>query len=332
MPASEGAQDRPGRGEAAGLQTVSFDAMDAACSLAVTARGGDALLARRALDAGRAEVVSCERALSRFDPRSDLQHLNGAGGEWAAVGVRTMEALALALHARAATGGRFDPTILPALAAAGYDRSFERLDPRPARAVRDWRAGARIDLDPATGTARVGQGAAADLGGIGRGFAAARALAAMRGAWPKLRGARADLGGDMALWGAPPEGGRWRVAIPDPHMAGAVLGTLRISAGGVATSSRDRRRFGPGGRLHHLIDPATGVPAAGGPLAVTVIAPDALTAEAHATALAVTPPAEAAAYVARRPYLGAVLVPEAGELVVAGELDFTPVAGRADIA
>ena len=46
---------------------------------------------------------------------------------------------------------------------------------------------------------------------------------------------------------------------------------------------------GPDGRLHHLIDPATGAPAVEGPLAVTVVGPDAAEVEAYATALAVAP-------------------------------------------
>ena len=68
----------------------------------------------------------------------------------------------------------------------------------------------------------------------------------------------------------PPEGGPWRVDIADPRGAGTSLGTLELAGGGVATSGRDTRRFGPGRRFHHLIDPATGMPAAAGPLAVTV--------------------------------------------------------------
>ena len=56
--------------------------------------------ARRAMDAGRAEVVACERALSRFDPDSDLMRLNGAGGGWVTVGERLLAALRAALQAR----------------------------------------------------------------------------------------------------------------------------------------------------------------------------------------------------------------------------------------
>ncbi len=150
----------------------------------------------------------------------------------------------------------------------------------------------------------------------------------MREAWPALPGALVDLGGDIAVWGATPEGGPWRLAIADPRKPGATLGMLELEAGGVATSGRDSRRFGPGRSLHHLIDPATGAPARRGPLAVTVIAPDAVRAESTATALAVTAIDEAGAYVEARPDVGAVLVPDEGEPLVLGYL---PLARRTQL-
>jgi thiamine biosynthesis lipoprotein len=308
---------------AARLETLPFRAMGTQCAVSVTAGRDDRVRARRALDAGRAEVVACERALSRFDPDSDLMRLNGAGGEWIPVGERLLAALRAALQARADTAGRFDPTILPALVAAGYDRSFEQLTPRAPHIARSWHAGARIELDTAGGRARVEAGAAVDLGGIGKGFSAACALDAMRGAWPDLPGGLVDLGGDIAVWGSSPEAARWRLGVADPRVPGASLGMLRIAAGGVATSGRDRRRFGLAGELHHLIDPGTGAPARGGPLAVTVVAADAAAAEAHATALAVTPARAARAYVAERPGLGALVVPDTGAPIVAGDIEFS---------
>ena len=165
---------------AARLETLPFRAMGTQCAVSVTAGRDDALRARRAMDAGRAEVVACERALSRFDPDSDLMRLNGAGGGWVTVGERLLAALRAALQARTDTAGRFDPTILPALVAAGYDRSFEQPTPRAPHVARSWHAGAQIELDVGGGRARVEAGAAADLGGIGKGFSAVRALEAMR--------------------------------------------------------------------------------------------------------------------------------------------------------
>ncbi len=188
------------------------------------------------------------------------------------------------------------------------------------RWIAGWSAGARIDVDPGTAHARVEAGAAVDLGGIGKGFAATRALAALRAAWPAASGALVDLGGDIALWGAPPEGGTWRVDIVDPRSAGLLAGTLALTAGGVATSGRDTRRFGPGRRLHHLIDPRTGGCADDGPLAVTVVAASATEAEAYATALAIADAEGARAQLAERPDLAALLIPHTGDPVVLGRL------------
>ena len=98
------------------------------------------------------------------------------------------------------------------------------------------------------------------------------------------------------------------------------VGTLELDGGGVATSGRDTRRFGPGGRLHHLIDPATGVPADAGPLSVTVVAPTATEAEAHATALAVADLDQTRDQLAERPDLSALLIPQQGEPIVIGRL------------
>ena len=300
------------------LERITFRAVGTTCAAAVTAGPRDTRHARRALEAARTEVAACEEALSRFLPASDLSRLNAAGGEWSTVDVRLLEALRLSLRAREDTRGRFDPTILPALVAAGYDRSFEQLAERAPRRVERWRAGAVIELDETAGRARLEAGAAVDLGGIGKGYAAARALSAMRDAWPMLPGGLVDLGGDLALWGMTPEGGPWRIAVADPRRPGTNVGVLLLNAGGVATSGRDARRFGPGGSLHHLIDPATGEPAEPGPLAVTVLAPDAAEAEAHATALGISTAADAAAHVAAHPRISAVFVPHDGEPLLLG--------------
>jgi len=302
------------------LLRVEFRAVGTTCSAAVTAGVGDALRAGRALAATRAEVEECEAALSRFRPESDLSRLNAADGEWLSVDRRLVEALRLAVRAREDTEGRFDPTVLPALVAAGYDKSFEQLDERAPRPADDWRAGAAIEVEEGAGRARVERGAAVDLGGIGKGYAATRALEAMANAWPGMHGGLVDLGGDLALAGSTPEGGPWQIAIADPRRPGTTAGVLLLDGGGVATSGRDLRRFGPGGSLHHLIDPATGEPALPGPLAVTVVAATAAEAEAHATALAISTREDAAAHIAAHPALSALFIPADGEPVALGPL------------
>jgi FAD:protein FMN transferase len=302
------------------LHRTEWRAVGTNCAAAVTAGRHDEREVPWALAAAQEEVAACERELSRFDPASDLSRLNAAGGGWTYVGRRLLEALGLAVRAREDTGGRFDPTVLPALVAAGYDRSFELLEERPARTIAGWRAGTAIELDEPHGRARLEVGSAVDLGGIGKGYAAGRALTAMRVAAPALAGGLVDLGGDIAVSGEAPEGGPWLVAIADPRRPGETLAIIALSSGGVATSGRDARRFGPAGSLHHLIDPGTGESALGGPLTVTVVALDPVAAEVHATTLGIAGAGEAQGYVAARPDLSGLYVPHIGPAIPLGRL------------
>jgi thiamine biosynthesis lipoprotein len=302
------------------LHRTEWRAVGTTCAAAVTAGQQDEREVCWALAAAQEEVAACEGELSRFDPASDLSRLNAAGGRWTPIGRRLLEALGLALRAREDTGGRFDPTVLPALVAAGYDRSFELLEERPAEEADGWRAGTAIELDEGHGSARLQPGSAVDLGGIGKGYAAGRALEAMRVSAPSLVGGLVDLGGDIAVSGESPEGGPWLIAVADPRRAGETLAVLALDAGGVATSGRDARRFGPAGSLHHLIDPETGESALCGPLTVTVVAPDPAEAEVHATTLAIAGLSEAEAHVAARPQLSGLYVPHTGPAFPLGRL------------
>jgi thiamine biosynthesis lipoprotein len=301
----------------------TFSAMGTTCELAVAASPEDEPQAQRALAAGLVEVETCERVLTRFNPTSDLSRLNGSLGEWVDVDARLVAALRAAVDARRATAGLFDPTILHPLVAAGYDRTFAELTNRPARAADGWRCGAAIWIDEDRCRARLERGSAVDLGGIGKGFSAAHALEAMRLAWPELIGGFADLGGDLAFSGRPTDGGAWRVAVADPRKPGANLATIQLNGGGVATSGRDRRRFGPGRGMHHLIDPETGAPAVRGPLAVTVVADDATEAEALGTAFAISELHDVRRLAEERE-VAALFVPEAGSPVEVGTLPLAP--------
>lgn len=260
------------------LETLRFRAMGTACAVSVTMSGEEWLPARRAMNAGRAEVVACELVLSRFDGQSDLSRLNSRSGEWVPVDERLVSALEAALQAREATGGRFDPTILPALVAAGYDRSFELVPAEAGEAPSAVQCGggvrltgSRIELDP---------GVRLDLGGIGKGYAADRAAELLAPAGPCL----VNAGGDVSA-----RGGSWPVGVE-----GAV--TLELSDGALATSGRDRRRWRRAGReLHHLIDPATGSPAEVDLLRATAVGSDAVEAEVLAKWLFLAGEAEAVA-------------------------------------
>jgi FAD:protein FMN transferase len=272
-----------------------FEAMGTDVELIV-----DADRASAQLDAAEAEFHRLQRLLTRFDPGSELSRLNEHGRIEA--GPDLLEVVRLALAGRAATEGRFDPTVHDAVVQAGYDRTFAELPedgPAPAAGAPCGGAvridGRLIELD---------RGVRLDLGGIGKGYAAENAATILATAGPCL----VNAGGDIALRDV-----GWTIAVT-PEL------TLELEGGGLATSGRDRRSWRRDGReLHHLIDPATGEPAACDLLRATVVAPDAIQAEIWAKALFLAG-SHAAAAEADAQRLPCVLVTRSGETRLAGGL------------
>lgn len=126
-----------------------------------------------------------------------------------------------------------------------------------------------------------------DLGGIAKGYAGQRVRAQLLE--NGVKSAVIDLGGDVALLGAKPNGAPWRIAIKDPADESAYLGILE-TAGDVyiATSGVYERYFEENGmRYHHIIDPATGYPADSGVVSATAICENGVWADALATACCV---------------------------------------------
>jgi FAD:protein FMN transferase len=115
-----------------------------------------------------------------------------------------------------------------------------------------------------------------DPTGLVKGWATERALAELRSAG--LAGALINGGGDVAVFGSPADGQRWRVGIRHPWRADA-LACVIVADAAVATS-------GPYERGAHLIDPATGRPASRAASA-TVTGPSLALADALATGVAV---------------------------------------------
>ena len=183
------------------------------------------------------------------------------------------------------TGGRYDPTLLGAIVAAGYAASIDGSG-RTSRLTRPSRRGATIadvTVDPSTHVVVVPAGIGIDPGGIGKGLAADLVVTELLEAG--TAGALVNVGGDLAAAGKPPTASGWPIAVQDPLDPPHRLRTFALEAGGVATSSTLSRTWHQNGhRRHHAIDPLTQTPATTDLAAVTAIARAGWEAEAHATA------------------------------------------------
>ena len=254
---------------------------------------GDQQRAASMFDVVEQELHRLSERLTRFDPGSDLERLNDAGG--GAVSELLGELLRQAERATEQTGGRFDVGLGAELVAAGYDRTFGELDVvpedertrieqlEPADAVQlaapTTRAPSFRLLDD--GTVRIEPGRRIDLGGIAKGWAAddaCRALATMLGA-----SCLVNLGGDIAVQVV--DGGEpWPIGVAG--VPGDTAHTVGLAFGGLATSSQDRRVWRAGSvRAHHVIDPRTGVSARTDVQRVTVIHASCMEAEVWTKAL-----------------------------------------------
>lgn len=247
--------------------------------------GGNAGQARTVVESLLDEI---DRTYSRFRDDSELEALNRRAGEEVAVSPLLATAVEAAIDAARRTDGRCDPTVGVAMHRIGYDRDFALLgeggDPIELRMERvpGWET---IRLDRVNRRIRTSPGVEIDLGSTGKALAADLAVAAVVDR-AEVAGALVSLGGDLATSGATPAGG-WRVLAAEdsttpPDTPGEVVALHR---GAIATSSTRVRRWRRGStELHHLIDPATGLPAGGPWQTVTVVADSCVAANAVATA------------------------------------------------
>jgi FAD:protein FMN transferase len=237
-----------------------------------------------------ARLAELERKWSRFLPASEISRANALAGSHVIVSPETLMLVECSVAGWERTGGRFDPTVLPALRAAGYDRDFAAVA-AAAMTLQTTVATASpgcagIECDPIIGAITLPPGVTLDAGGIGKGLAADLVSAELieRGA----NGALVNVGGDLRVRGNPPNGESWDVAIEDPREPSTerLRIQLRDGDGAVATSSRAKRSWQTAdGTAHHLIDPRTGRPAASRYVTVTAIARDAWWAEVVAKAV-----------------------------------------------
>lgn len=231
-----------------------------------------------------------DAVMSDYRRDSELNHLAAApSGLPVPISDDLQSVLRTALRASSLTQGAFDPTCGPLVALWREARKAGAL-PDSARIARARsNVGTRF-LDVILRQDAASPGAAIlrapdmrlDLGGIGKGYAAAQARDAIQHAGaPRCLVA---LAGDVAAGSPPPGQPGWEVAL---GAGGRTVGVLLISNLSVSTAG-DTEQFTEinGVRFSHIIDPRTGMASVNAPC-VTVISPDGAMADALDTGLVV---------------------------------------------
>jgi len=240
----------------------------------------------------REELEAVDARMSGWREASELSRFNASGSTgWFAVSDPTAHVVAEALAVHRLSGGAFDPTVGPLVAAWGFGPAERRTRPPQDAALaaalrRVDAAGLAVRREPPA-LRKARPDLVLDLAGVAKGYAVdavARRLRALG-----VRDALVEVGGELRAHGAGPDGGAWRVAVEEP-LPGArrPAWVLDLEDEALATSGDYRERFRWKGRRYgHVLDPRTGHPVSHGLVSVSVVAPEAARADAWATALLV---------------------------------------------
>lgn len=209
-----------------------------------------------AIEAAFQAIARVHDLMSAHAPDSDVSRINRFAHEHPIeVDPQTATVLERALHWSKQSAGAFDVVAAGAAAIRSGQLPLHPGQPKPRAAHWSW-----VEVcDLTVGFLRPG---CMDLGGIAKGYAVDRAVAAM-----KALGALSGLvnaGGDMAGFG--PQS--WPVQVVQPESRRAIA-NVGVSNGAIATSSLQ-----PDGSAGHLVGRAAGL------VSATVCAPSAMDADA----------------------------------------------------
>lgn len=274
-----------------------------------------------AIQAAFDEIARIEHITSEWMSDSEVTRFNdAAGGEAMRLSPELFAVLLRSREISERTGGTLDVTFY----GVGQLWHFEPgskpppdADVQAKRALVDWRG---LELDPATRSGRLSKpGMKVGLGAIAKGYAVDRASALLVG-----RGfANHVVEGGGDTYAAGTKGGKpWMVGVQNPTDKG-VVGALPSSDISVVTSGDYERFFEYGGKRYaHILDPKTGYPLEHDKsfASITVVAANAMDADAYATAVAVMGPAKGMAFVEQEPDIEAILITHAGEVQISSGL------------
>jgi thiamine biosynthesis lipoprotein len=293
--------------------------------ISVIGRDGDK--AEAAIHDAFDEMGRIEGLMSRRIPESEVSRINKlAGVRPVRVSAEVLKVIRRAEGISEASGGYLDVSIGALLDLWGFEGDGCRLPGKEEVEQVLRSVGYRgVHRDETASTVQLGkEGMRIDLGGIAKGYAVDRAfeVLASRGYGNLI----VNAGGDMRVGGKKPNG-PWVIGIQDPRDRSRILATLDASDICVATSGDYERYFTENGiRYHHLLDPFTGFPARGC-RSVTILAKDALSADALATAVFVMGPKRGLELIERMEEVEGLIISSDGEMVLSeglkGELRFS---------
>ena len=235
---------------------------------------------------GALSVVN--KSMSNWQADSEISRFNAAQNSApVSVSPELAEVMSAAEAVHIASEGTFDTTMGPLIELWGFGAPGEQSLPSDADiAAAQARSGHANTLGLSENTLQKQQDdAQVYLAAIGKGYGAdliGRALESLG-----ITDYMVEIGGDLYASGRNPSGTPWQIGIEAPNaLDRSVLEVVGVSNVGLASSGDYRNYFEKNGqRYSHVIDPTTGRPITHRTASATVIAENAMLADAWATAM-----------------------------------------------
>lgn len=238
----------------------------------IEAYGADQAALRTAIGAAFDEIARVERALGSYSPTSAITAFNA--NPYAEQQLPDEAIAVLDEIERLGVSAEFSPALLAPVRLYGFGttptvpapddlalavaaaRDFRR--PTPATGVFARLRTPEPRLEPGGPLAP-----GLDFGGAAKGLALDRAREALRA--HGVRAALLTAGSTTVTLGTKPGGDPWRIGVEHPRKTGTVMAIAEWTGDAALSTSGDyQQSFEAGGvRYHHILDPVTGLPAAG---------------------------------------------------------------------
>ncbi|HMS84238.1 MAG TPA: FAD:protein FMN transferase [Nitrospira sp.] len=286
----------------------------------ITAVGANADSGHKAVQVGFDEIKRLERLLSTWRADSELSHVNSeAGHRPVQVSQETVELVTRALEMVELTAGGFNIALGPAIdiwSVTEREHIPDQEELQRLKPLVDWRD---VQVNRKTDTIYLPRkGMRIDIGGIGKGYAADRAVEEMKRTG--ATGGVVALSGDIKTFGVLPDRKGFPVGIRHPREEGTVMAVLDLHDEAISTAGDYERFFERDGiRYHHILDSQTLQPARGCQ-SVTVIAKEGTVADGLDTGIFVLGPERGMALVEHLPGVEAIIVDANGTMMVSSGL------------
>ena len=257
----------------------------------------DAKLSEEQVAAIKGEIektlLEVNRQMSNYQPDSELSRFNKAPADSPfKVSPAFARVTRFGLELSRLSDGAFDPTLGPLINLWGFGEATDKhVVPaadalKAAMAKTGWH---HLTVTESNELVKDLPDLAMDLGAVAKGYGVDEMIRVLRG--HGLENLYASIAGEVRVLGHNPRGTKWMlgISVPVDHWRenNPMAAMVSISNQALSTSGDYQKFFvdAQGRRLCHIIDGKTGTPVQHALAAVTVVAPDSMTADGLATTL-----------------------------------------------